>query len=27
LRYSWWLSIVCPKCQHEASFTNFGIAR
>jgi hypothetical protein len=25
LKHSWWLSVVCPKCQREASFTNFGI--
>lgn len=27
LRDLWWLSIACPKCHHETSFSHFGITR
>jgi len=23
----WWLSIACPECTHETSFSHFGISR
>ena len=27
LKGKWWLSIACPDCHHESSFSHFGITR
>jgi len=27
LKGSWWLSVQCPKCNYETSFSKFGINR